>query len=237
MKTINLLPKEEKVRDVKGIVLSATLVLFTIIMIVLVIFSVFLFDISNYLTPKLNDYKMVNMQLYNYVTKLNAYNEFKEKVKTKAEILGSLQKEELLWSEVLYDFGERIPKNAYVNYIEGSSGTFYDLISETGGENQSDVNKILFFTVGGYAANFTDITKLFVEIRNMPGIGEVWINNISKNYIAEPGIDVLSFNISAYLDMSSYLENLEVEETTEIPDEGTGGEEDLMELEMQSLGE
>jgi len=233
MKTINLLPKEEKVRDVKGIVLSAVLVLFTIIMIVLVIFSVFLFDISNYLTPKLNDYKMVNMQLYNYVIKLNAYNEFKEKVKTKAEILGSLQKEELLWSEVLYDFGERIPKNAYVNYIEGNSGTFYDLISETGGEDQGDVNKILFFTVGGYAADYMDITKLFVEIRNMPGIGEVWINTISKNYIAEPGIEVLSYNISAYLDISPYLENLKVEETTEIPDEETGGEEDLMEMEMQ----
>ncbi|MFA5014265.1 MAG: hypothetical protein WC549_01810, partial [Actinomycetota bacterium] len=177
------------------------------------------------------------MQLYNYVIKLNAYNEFKEKVKTKAETIGSLQKEELLWSEVLNDFGERIPKNAYVNYIEGSSGPFYNFISETGGEDQGNVNKILFFTVGGYAADYTDITKLFVEIRNMPGIGEVWINSISKNYIAEPGIEVLSFNISAYLDVNPYLEDLGVGEITETPTEGAGGEEDLLEMEMQSLSE
>src|SRR4030066_1469915 len=152
MKTINLLPKEEKVRDVKGILLNAGLVLFTIILVILILFSVFLFDMSNYLNPKLNNYKNVNMQLYNYITKLKVYDDFKEKVKTKSEIIGTLQKEELLWSEVLNDFGERIPKNAYVDYIEGSSGPFYDFISEIGGEDQGDVGKILFFTVGGYAA-------------------------------------------------------------------------------------
>lgn len=237
MKTINLLPKEEKVRDVRGIVLSATLVLFTIILIILVIFSIFLFDTGNYLTPKLDEYEMVNMQLFNYVTKLNAYNEFKEKVITKAEIIGSLQKGELLWSEVLNNFAERIPKNVYVNYIEGSSGPFYELISTTGGEDQSGVNKILFFTINGYAADNTDITKLFVEIRNMSGIGEVWINNISKNYIVEPGIEVLSFNISAYLDISPYLEDLGSGETTQTPAEGAGGDEDILEMEMQSLTE
>jgi hypothetical protein len=237
MKTINLLPKEEKVRDVRGMILSAGLVLFTVILVILILFSVFLFDTSNYLGPKLNNYKMVNMQLYNYITKLKVYNDFKEKVKTKAEIIGTLQKEELLWSEVLYDFGERIPKNAYVDYIEGSSGPFYEFISEAGGENQNNVKKILFFTIGGYAVDYTDITKLFIEIRNMSGIGEVWINNISKNYIADPGIEVLSFNISAYLDIDPYLEGLEVEETTETPTEETGGEEDQLEMELQSLGE
>ncbi|MDD5622076.1 MAG: hypothetical protein PHQ09_02795 [Actinomycetota bacterium] len=237
MKTINLLPKEEKIRDVKGVILNAALVLFTIILIALVIFTIFLFDVSNYLAPKLDEYKMVNMQLYNYIIKLNAYNEFKEKVKTREEKIGSLQKEELLWSEVLNDFGERIPKNAYVNYIEGSSGPFYNFISETGGEDQGNLKKILFFTVGGYAADYTDITKLFVEIRNMSGIGEVWINNISKNYIEESGIEVLSFNISAYLDMSPYLEGLGVGEITETPAEGANGEEDFLEMEMQSLSE
>lgn len=237
MKTINLLPKEEKVRDVRGIILSAVLVLFTVILVILILFSVFLFDISNYLDPKLNNYRNVNMQLYNYITKLKVYDDFKEKVKTKAEIIGSLQQEELLWSEVLYDFGERIPKNAYIDYIEGNSGPFYEFISEAGGENQGNVKKILFFTVGGYAADYTDITKLFVEIRNMPGIGEVWINNISKNYIADPGIEVLSFNINAYLDIDPYLEGLGVKETTETSAEETGGEEDLMETELQSLGE
>ena len=78
---------------------------------------------------------------------------------------------------------------------------------------------------------------MFVEIRNMSGIGDVWINNISKNYIVDPGIEVLSFNISAYLDIEPYLENLEVEETTETPAEETNGEEDLLETELQSLGE
>src|SRR4030042_860691 len=144
MKTLNLLPKEEKVRDVKGILLNAGLVLFTIILVILILFSVFLFDMSNYLGPKLNNYKNVNMQLYNYITKLNVYDDFKGKVKTKSEIIGALQKEELLWSEVLNDFGERIPKNAYVDYIEGSSGPFYEFISQAGEDQRSNISKILF---------------------------------------------------------------------------------------------
>ncbi len=234
MKTINLLPKEEKIRDIKGIVFNVILALLVIVLVVLIVLSVFLFNINNYLTPKLDDYRRVNMQINNYVTKLETYNEFKKKVNAKAELIDSLQKEEILWSEVLIDFGERIPGDAYVNYIEGSSEPFYKFISTTLEENndQAEIKKILFFTIGGYAADYTDITKLIVEIRNMPDIGEVWINNISKSYITEPNIEALSFNISAYLDIEPYLEEMKAEKGTQT--EKTS-EEDELDTELQSL--
>jgi len=234
MKTINLLPKEEKIRDVRGIIFSTILVLFVVMFAVLIIFSIILFDTNNNLTPKLDDYKRINMQLHDYVTKLEAYKQFKENVNAKAELADSLQKEEILWSDFLYDFGKKTPDNTYVNYIEASSGPFYEFISEAAKEKPEEIPKVLFFKTTGYAVDYTDVTKLIIEIKNMPNIGEVWINNISKNYITESNIEVLFFDISAYMDIGPYLEDLKVEVETQTEETG---EEEVLDTELQTLNQ
>ena len=235
MKTINLLPKEVRVKDIRSILLNAISILLIIVIIILVFISVFLFDINKYLVPKLNDYENINMQVHDYITKLEAYEQFKEKVIAKAELADSLQKVEIIWSDFLYDFGKKTPDNAYVNYIEASSGPFYEFISEAAKEKPEEIPKILFFKTTGYAVDYTDVTKLIIEIKNMPNIGEVWINNISKNYITESNIELLFFDISAYLDIEPYLEDLKVEEETQT--EGTGEEEGVLDTELQSLNQ
>lgn len=234
MKTINLLPKEEKIRDVRGIIFSTILVLFVVMFAVLIIFSIILFDTNNNLTPKLDDYKRINMQLHDYVTKLEAYEQFKENVNSKAELADSLQKEEILWSDFLYDFGKKTPDNTYVNYIEASSEPFYEFISEAAKEKPEEIPKVLFFKTTGYAVDYTDVTKLIIEIKNMPNIGEVWINNISKNYITESNIEVLFFDISAYMDIGPYLEDLKVEVETQTEETG---EEEVLDTELQTLNQ
>ena len=234
MKTIILLPKEEKIRDVRGIIFSTILVLFVVMFAVLIIFSIILFDTNNNLTPKLDDYKRINMQLHDYVTKLEAYEQFKENVNAKAELADSLQKEEILWSDFLYDFGKKTPDNTYVNYIEASSGPFYEFISEAAKEKPEEIPKVLFFKTTGYAVDYTDVTKLIIEIKNMPNIGEVWINNISKNYITESNIEVLFFDISAYMDIGPYLEDLKVEVETQTEETG---EEEVLDTELQTLNQ
>ena len=234
MKTINLLPKEEKIRDVRGIIFSTILVLFVVMFAVLIIFSIVLFDTNNNLTPKLDDYKRINMQLHDYVTKLEAYKQFKENVNAKAELADSLQKEEILWSDFLYDFGKKTPDNTYVNYIEASSEPFYEFISEAAKEKPEEIPKVLFFKTTGYAVDYTDVTKLIIEIKNMPNIGEVWINNISKNYITESNIEVLFFDISAYMDIGPYLEDLKVEVETQTEETG---EEEVLDTELQTLNQ
>jgi len=234
MNTINLLPKEEKIRDVKGIIFSTVLILFAAVFAVLIIFSIILFDTNNNLTPKLDDYKRINMQVHDYVIKLEAYEQFKEKVIAKAELADSLQEEEILWSDFLYDFGKKTPDNVYVNYIEASSEPFYDFISEIKAtkEKPEDIPEILKTT--GYAVDYTDVTKLIIEIKNMPDISEVWINNISKNYITESNIEVLFFDISAYMDVEPYLEDLKVEEDTQTEETG---EEEVLDTELESLNQ
>ncbi len=233
MKTINLLPKEEKVRDVKGIILNAILIILIILLIISGGFSLILFNVNNYLTPRLDNYNRINMQINNYINKLEAYNQFKQKVEEKTELVEYLQGYEILWSDILFDFGGRIPENAYVNYIDGDSEEFYKFISEAKNKEPEEIKKILFFTVVGYALDYTDVTKLLVQIRNMKNVGEVWINNISKNYVTESNIEVLSFNISAYYDLEPYLENLKTSEKTQ----AEPAEEDSLDQELQMLNQ
>ena len=228
MKTINLLPKEVRVKDIRSIILNAISILLIIVIIILVVISVFLFDINKYLVPELSDYENINMKINNYITKLEAYEQFKNKVNAKSGLINLLQKDEILWSEILYDFGEKIPDNAYIINIDGDSGLFYEFIAKSPEEKQ-ETKKILCFSINGYAVKPIDIIKLMIEIRNIPNIGEAWVDNISKSRIAGLNIDASSFTISAYYDIEPYLEEaVPVEEA---------GEEELLDTELESMSQ
>jgi len=203
MKTINLLPKEVRVKDIKSVILNAVSILLIIVVVILVGISVFMFNINKDLEPKLNDYKNINMNIDNYIIKLEEYEKLKKKVDDKSELIKLLKKDEILWSEILYDFGEKMPDNAYIGDIKGDSELFYKFNTKDAQEKQ-EADKILCFTIDGLAAAHTDINKLIIEIRNIPNIGEVWPDNISKIQVA--GIDAWLFKISAYYDLNPYLE-------------------------------
>lgn len=230
MKTINLLPKEVRVKDIRSILLNAISILSIIVIIILVFISVFLFAINRYLVPRLNDYENINMKINNYITKLEAYEQFKNKVNAKSEFINLLQKDEILWSDILYDFGEKIPDNAYIDSINGDSGTFYGFIAKSPEEKQ-ETGKILCFSINGYAVNYIDIIKLQIEIKDIPNIGEVLIDNISKSQVA--GIDASSFTISAYYDIGPYLEAA-AEEAAPAEE---AGEEELLDTELESMSQ
>ena len=234
MKTINLLPKEVRVKDIRSILLNAISILLIIVIIILVVISVFLFDINKYLVPELSDYENINMKINNYITKLEAYEQFKNKVNAKSGLINLLQKDEILWSEILYDFGEKIPDNAYIINIDGDSGLFYEFIAKSPEEKQEETGKILCFSINGYAVKPIDIIKLMIEIRDIPNIGEVWVDNISKSRIAGLNIDASSFTISAYYDMEPYLEEAAAEEAVPVEE---AEEEDLLDTELESMSQ
>ena len=224
MKTINLLPKEVRVKDIRSILLNAISILLIIVIIILAVISVFLFDINKYLVPELSDYENINMKINNYITKLESYEQFKNKVNAKSEFINLLQKDEILWSDILYDFGEKIPDNAYIDSIVGESVPFYGFLAKSPKEKQ-ETGKILCFSINGYAATPIDINKLYLKIKDIPNIGEVWIDNISKSQVA--GIDASSFTISAYYDIEPYLKEVAAAEEA--------GEEELLDTELESM--
>jgi cell division protein FtsB len=233
MNTINLLPKEEKVRDVRSIMITALLVIMIMLLILMAVFSIILYMNNSKLTPQLENYRRVNMLTENYIKKLEAYDKFKVKVNEKEKVIEYLTGKEIIWSDVLCDFTESMPENTYINYIEGNSGNFYTFISELDKLKTEEVEKIRYFNIIGYALDNTDVSKLIVMIRNMDDVGDVTINNISKDYTTESNLEVLSFNINAYIDIEPYLEKIK-EETTKT-EEGEVGEEGLLEEELEVL--
>jgi len=67
----------------------------------------------------------------------------------------------------------------------------------------------------------------------MDDVGDVTISNISKDYITESNLEVLSFNINAYINIEPYLEKMKKEKTE--TEEGEAGEEGLLEEELEVL--
>jgi|GEM_PF-1149974 len=230
MKTINLLPKEIKVKDVKGVIFNIVIIIFIATAVLMGAFLVLLLNANSYLEPKLDDYNRTNIQISNYITKLEKYEEFKDKVRVKSKLVDSLSENEIFWSEVLYDYGLRVPDNVFINFIGGNSRALYEYI-ELKQEEQKDIKKVLFFSVGGYAVDYNDITRLVIEIKNIPHTSEVTIDNIAKDQITESNIDVIFFTISAYYDIEPYQKSA----VEEVPaQEGDGGE-DVLESEINTL--
>jgi hypothetical protein len=229
MKTINLLPKEEKITDVKSIILNVVMVIVIIILIALIALSAILFKINDYISPQLYNYQRANTQINNYITRLETYEKFKEEVNSNRKLVDYLQKEKIIWSDVLYNFSQEMPRNTYLTYIEGDLKGYYSLIYGEEKVDPEKFGKVKFFNITGYALEYADISKMVVHILNMDNVSDVLINNISKDYVTDSNIEVLSFNISVYIDVEKYLEELKKKQEQEQPEEI---EEEALEQEL-----
>ncbi len=234
MKTINLLPKEEKIRDVRSIMLGVVLVIMLILLAVVSVFSIVVYNINSGLTPELEEHERVNLQINNYVRKLEVYNDFKDKVKEKEKAVVYLEEVEVIWSDMLIDFGKKIPENIYLTLIECDGEGFYKFITETSEEGLGEnIEEIRYLTITGYALNYTDITKLLIQINNMENTSEAIINSIHKDYITDSDIEVMAFTISAYFNIEPYIEELGLEKDQGAP----AGEEEELDEELQMLNQ
>ena len=229
MKTINLLPKEEKVIDIKTTILNTALILAIVLFAITLLFSVLFYDINKNLSMKLSEYENVNMKLQNYANKLKAYGQFEEKVANKSNLTNYIQKDEILWSEILYNSGELIPDDAYITNFEGGSRNLYSYLKEMLKEDSNEVGskKMISFSIGGYSASYADISGFIIEIKKIPGIGEVWIRNISRTEIPDVTVDALSYTIETFWNLEPYLE--EIKQQVEVYDESIPVEEKELE--------
>ncbi len=222
MKTINLLPKEVKVKDIKGIIFNIVMILFVVVIILLVGYLVFLYDVNNNLLPKFEGYSGVNKQMDAYINELETYERFKNRVEEKYDLVNSLQENEIIWSEIFYELGDKMPKDAYIEYIDGDSKQLYEYIRKSDEEKKDDTKNKVYFVVSGHATSYSDVTKLKIEIESFPHTGLVIINNIAQETLTDSNIEAVFFQITAYYDMSPYAP--EIAETAETQAEETGGE-------------
>lgn len=208
MKTINLLPKEAKKSDVKGLFLNILFILFVIVFIAVLMLSVFLVDMNKILSTRISDYEMVNMRIQDDITDLRVFEDFVGKVDLKQELVAELERFEQSWHIVLMELSRDMPDDVYITYIEGNTRNFYEYLTEDeeGKEKDPLTDKIAFFTIEGYARDYNDVLRLAINIEDVSGSGKVWLNTISRDTAGKDDVDAYSFNITSYWDLEPYAD-------------------------------
>ncbi len=208
-KLINLLPKEEKKRDVRSVVLNVFTVLVVILFLATILLTFFLFDIDNLLSSRLSEYESVNIKAQDQVNKLRVYSDFKKNVDEKSVVLEDLKENELLWSRILYDIGKLMPEDAYILSFEARGSRLYTYIDNyKEGEVEEGV-QVLSFAINGQGASYMDVLKLTIELKKIEDIEIVWIENITRTVVPGIDIEVVSFTINTYWNLDSVTEDID----------------------------
>jgi Tfp pilus assembly protein PilN len=225
--TINLLPKEEKKRDVRGLLLNVLMVIVVILFLATILITYFMFDIDNMLSTRLSEYESVNIKTKDMVNKLKVYSDFKKGVDEKSAVLEELKKNKLIWSGVLYDIGRLMPEDCYILSFEAKGSDLYTYIEDYRTGDAEQGTQVVSFTLYGQAASYMDVLKLNIELKKIENIEVVWIENISKTVVPEMDLEVITFIINTYWNLDTFTED--IEKTVKSQDEGVL-DEDITEI-------
>ena len=226
-KLINLLPKEEKKRDVRSIVLNVFTVLVIILFLATILLTFFLFDIDSLLSSRLSEYEGTNIKVQDQVNKLKVYNDFKKNVDEKSDILEELKKNELYWSQILYDIGKIMPEDAYVVSFDANGSNLYSYIEEYREGEVEEGKQVVSFTINGQAASYMDVLKLTIELKKIEDIEYVWIENITRTVVQEIDLEVVSFSINTYWNLDNFTGDIEKKIDTQ--------DEDILDEEISDI--
>ena len=226
-KLINLLPKEEKKRDVRSIVLNVFMVLVIILFLVTILLTFFIFYIDNMLSSRLSEYEGTNIKVQDQVNKLKVYNDFKKNVDEKSDILEDLKKNELYWSQILYDIGKIMPEDAYVVSFEANGSKLYSYIEEYREGEVEEGKQVVSFTINGQAASYMDVLKLTIELKKIEDIEFVWIENITRTIVQGIDLEIVSFSINTYWNLDNFTGDIEKKINTQ--------DEDILDEEISDI--
>jgi len=226
-KLINLLPKEEKKRDLRSIVLNVFVVLIIVLFLATIILTFFFFDIDNLLSSRLSEYEGTNMKVQDQVNKLRVYSEFKNNTDDKSDILEDLKKNELYWSRILYDIGKLMPKDAYAVSFEARGSQLYNYIEEYKEGEVEEGRQVISFAIQGQAATYMDVLKLSIELKKIDNIKTVWIENITRTVVQGIDLEIVSFSINTYWDLDSFTGDIDKKTNTQ--------DEDILDEEISEI--
>jgi len=214
MKDINLLPKVARKKNTISIVLNVFIAIL-IIGILLIAGTIFLLSNSKTsLSKRLDNLEKINLKLKAYDDKLQAYKNFEDNIKYKNDMVKSVKAENIIWSKKFYDITRIIPQGVYLTSFSGSSGNLFDFIEQVKKGAQSQDKKLSAFVIYGYAADYLEVSKFVIGIKNIPEISDPWIVSINESIVNN--MKLLSFNIEAYWNLPLFLKDIKIENKNNI---------------------
>ncbi len=227
-RSINLLPKEEKKRDIRSVVLNVFMALVIILLLAVVLLSVFIFDIDNVLSARLSQYQNVNIKLQDQVSKLKVYNDFSSRVAEKRNLIEEFKKDEILWSKIIYDIGRSMPEGASLDTFNAQGSSLYAYMDDYGKGEAEEGRQVISFSLTGEAREYTDVLRLVIELNKIDNLDLVWIQSI--NNITNPVIDseIIGYVIITYWDVDYFIEK-----SGSTPEKSS--DEDVLDSELEEL--
>jgi hypothetical protein len=214
-KLINLLPKEEKKRDFRSIILNVLVLVVAIFFLATILLTFFLFDIDGLLSTKLSEYENTNIKVQDQVNKLKIYSDFRKNVDDKSDVLVGLKKNELYWSRVLYELGKIMPEDAYIESFEAQGSGLYKYIEDYKEDKVEEGTQVVSFTINGIAASYMDVLKLSIELKKINNIEVVWIDNITSSLVPGTDLEVVSFSMNTYWNLDYFTADIEQKTNTQ----------------------
>jgi len=203
------------------------MVLVILMFVSIILLSVFIFEIDNVLTSRLSDYEGANAKIQDQVNKLRVYNDFSNKVSDKKELINDLKKNDLVWSNIIYDIGRLMPEGAYIKTFDARGSQLYSYLEKYREGDVSEGTNIIAFSLTGDASDYTDILKLVIELKKIENINTVWIQSMVENTIAENNIELINFTINNFWETGPFIEDIEKVNKSE--------EEDTLESEIEEI--
>lgn len=226
-KLINLLPKEEKKRDLRSTVLNVFVVLVIILFLATVLLTFFLFDIDNLLSSRLSKYEGTNIKVQDQVNKLKVYSEFRKNTDDKSDILEDLKENEIYWSRILYDIGKLMPEEAYTVSFDARGSELYRYIEDYKEGDVEEGRQVISFAIHGQADSYMDVLKLSIELKKIDNIETVWIENITRTLVQGIDLEIVSFSINTYWDLNNFTRDIDKKTNTQ--------DEDILDEEISDI--
>ncbi len=223
MKYIDLLPKKEKEVNKRTIALNTVIALMVVILGLMAASVFFINNMNKNLYASLQRHQEAGAELEHYVSRLEIYKEFEQKVLEKGELVEEVADNTILWSEILYNLSQAMPLGTHITAYEGRLADLDNHIKDYSEESRN--HRVNSFAIRGYAKQYADVSKLLINLRKIPYIKDTWVRNISKSQVTE-NLTGTSFYIETFWDIPKIAEDWEIEEKKVEPVQ----EEDLDEI-------
>lgn len=208
MKDINLLPKLEKKKK-NGFLFFNFFIAFLLVLLVIIAgFSYLIFINKKELEEKLGIIEKTNFDLNLQKERLLYYKTFEEEAGYKAESVKMLEKNTIKWSRKLSELSKKLPEKIYILNFNGRCDNYYSAIQTLKEGNDISDDRLLAFSIEGYASDYSEISKLILGIKKITDISEPWIATIREAEIQN--MRLLYFKIEAYWDLGNLTKDIVV---------------------------
>jgi Tfp pilus assembly protein PilN len=215
MKDINLYKKKIKVKSKSFLLLNIAIIIFLIAIVFVSGLAYLLSNSKTNLSLKLNDLEAANLELKTYSDKLQAYKKFEDNVEYKSTLIESVKTKRIIWSEIFYKISSIVPEGVYLISFDGSADNLYNAIEIAKSGTDPGNIKLVSFTVNGNASDYIEISKLLINLKNVPGVTDPWVVSINENIINN--IKLLNFNIELYWDLPLFLKDIKISKPKQEP--------------------